>query len=645
MHTIVGVMPAGSQFFTDQDSLHLLGQTEVWIPLVPSDRTKPPITARHVALVARIRTAATISQAQAELDALIHRFKRDHPGTFPTDPRWTGMPLTPLIDEVVRHYRSTLLALQAAAAIILLIACVNVAGLLLARLAARRREVALRSALGAGRFRLMRQFLTEGCLLAVAGGFAGLLLAEWLLQLFAAQIPTNIPSLERIRLDESVLGLTLAVAMLTGILFGSLPSFAHGGIHPNIALKEGKSLSFGGARGRNRFLSSLIVTEFALSAILLVGAGLMLQSLSRLRRVEPGFDPRGVLTLSVEAPERRAVSSEVLRNFYREALDRIKALPGVSAAGAIQELPIQSRLSMRGIRIENGSELRGTTWDIVSADYFRAMRIPLIAGRYFTDQDRDGSTEVVIINETMARRYWGGAHPIGRRLKISGPEAERNPWLTIVGVVGDVRRRGLQSEVRPGVFVPYLQLRPGYYSHGRDWTVVMRTDGDLTALAAMARKEIQAMDREHVVDGILPMEDVVAHSLSAERFRANLLAAGAALALLLAAVGIYGVLTFSVSQQTNEIGIRIALGARPDQLIARKVFAGLAVAAVGIGVGLTAAVALARLMSSFVFGISATDPGTYAGASAVLMLAALLAAYFPARRAAKIDPMVALRCE
>src|SRR5215510_8683390 len=638
-YTVVGIISTGSQFFTNDDSLRFMGRAELWAPLVLSTINPDSEGKRYVAPVARLKPEVTLQQAQAELDTLINRLKQEHPDFFPTDLRWGGVKLSLLLTQVVQHFRLSLLVLFAAVGFVLLIACANVANLLLAHAMARQKETAIRAALGASRFRLVRQFLAESVLLSVLGGSLGLLLAHWGLDLIVALIPGDIPRVEKISIDQTVLVFTLMVALLTGLVFGLAPALAASKPDLHEMLKEGGRTSTGGI-GRNRTLSLLVVSEAALALVLLIGAGLMIHSFLRLNSVNPGVNPENVLTMSIALPKTKYSTDDQVRLCYQKMLQRIEALPGVLSAGTTGALPVSARWGGTGITVEGRSEVQGTNQDTVSPDYFRATGIPLLEGRYFTERDVAGAPAVTIINKALARRYWPGESPLGKRIEV----ASNKQWLSVVGVVGDVKRQGLEAETEPGYFTPHLQPPAGRHLHS-GWNLVVRTASDPMSLAAAVQREVWAVDKDQPVTNIQTLEQVISDSIAPLRFRTLLLGLFAVVALVLATVGIYGVMAYAVTQRTHEIGIRMALGAQQRDVLKLVIGQGMRLALIGIALGLLAASALTRLVKSLLFGVSATDPVTFVIVATLLAGMALLACWLPARRATKVDPMIALRCE
>ena len=636
LYTIAGVMPDGAQFFTNAESLRGLKDTQVWLPLAlsPPNFSSDGLGRHWVTPLARLKPGVTLAEARAETETIVARLKAQHPDRY--SERWKAQ-LGFLSEEVVKHYRSALLALWGAVGFVLLIACANVANLLLSRRVARQKETAIRAALGASRARLIRQFLTESLLLAVAGGALGLLLALWGLQLFTAFIPENIPRVAQIGIDPAVLGVSLALSLIAGLLFGLAPALMASRPDVREMLKEG-GRGAEGSKGANRLLNMLVIAEFSLALALMIGATLMIRSFLALTQVEPGFAPEKILTLRLNLPAARFPTPEQIGFFQQRILERIQAAPGVEAAGAVSPLPLGGETAGRGLEIEGRPEASaGADWSVVSSDYFRAMGIPLVRGRYFTERDYGGGAGAIIIDETMARRYWPAEDPIGKRIRLRPPPA--TPWLEIVGVVGDVKRRTLDAEPRPGIYTHYLQ------TPSRNTAIVVRASADSASLVAAARRAIREVDSEQSVAEIRPMTEALSQSIAAWRFPMILLGIFAGLALALTVFGIYGVMAMAVAERTREVAIRIALGAQTGDVFRLVMGRGVKLALAGATLGLAGAFALTRVIASLLYGVGATDPLTFALITLLLTAVALLACYAPSRRATKVDPMIALRTD
>ena len=643
-YTIIGVMPAGFQSVTRIPGGVALADSELWVPLGSTAHAAEFISNRDthlLAIVARLKPGVTRGQAQAEMTTIAARLEQ----AYPDSNTGMGASVTPMHEEIVGKTRPLLLVMVGAVGFVLLIACANVANLLLARSAGRQKEIAIRTALGATRGRLIRQLMTESLLLSVTGGAVGILLALWGVDVLRALGPRDIPRLNGVGLDAGVVGFTLAISILTGMIFGFAPAFQASKPDLNGALKEGSRGSTG-SFSRSPLRSLLVVTEVALALVLLIGAGLMIRSFVSLQQVSPGFNAENVLTLEMALPIGKYAKPEQQTAFIQNVLQRIEGLHGVQSAGITNALPLGRGDSSGPFRIEGlptpaPGEAPTASFRTVSPRYFEAMGIALKKGRVFTEQDRAGAPDVMIINEALARRYFPDEDPVGKRLignrlqLMGGDEVTRE----IVGVVADVRHFGLDVEARAEMYYPYNQDPwPGTY-------MAVRAASDPVALAAALRNEIWSVDKDQPIHNVKPMGRRVAESTMQRRFNMLLLAVFASVALALAAVGVYGVMSYSVTQRTHEIGIRMALGARATDVLKLVVSQGMSLALCGVAAGLGAAVALTRLMSSLLYGVSATDPVTFAVIPLVLTGVALVACFVPARRATKVDPMVALRYE
>src|SRR5256885_1037852 len=580
------------------------------------------------------------------MDDLQARMERANPGNF----MGTGCTLIPLREQSTGNVETTLLVLLGAVAFILLISCTNVANLLLARAAARHKEIAIRAALGASRWALVRQLLTESALLALCGGALGSALAWWGVGVLVARagdkIAQTTPGWNEIGLDLRVLVFTLIVSLATGLLFGLVPALQTTNSDVNEALKEGGRGSTEGAR-RNRFRSFLIISEVGLATVLLVGAGLLLQSLLRLQNVHPGFNPERVLTMELGLPETTFPDAQARNGFVERLRGRLKAVPGVEFAGATSALPLSGAASNFGFEVDGRPPLEPGKFQTaevtsVTPDYFSAMQIPLRAGRLFDTGDREGAPRVAIISRALAERYFPNEDPIGKKLKFFGDE----PW-TIVGVAQDVKHRALDSGSQPaqsrilfdaGIFIPYAQAH-----YGSTVGFAMRSKVAPMALSSSVRAAVHEIDPQQAIAKLRPMEAIVGSSIAQPRFRTLLLGLFGALAVVLAVIGLYGVLAYTVTQRTHEIGIRMALGAQMRDVLNLIVRQGMTLAVARVALGLLAALALTRVLSSMLYEVRPTDPITFGSVGLLLTSVAFLACYFPARRAAKVDPMEALR--
>ncbi len=633
-HTIVGVMPA---------ELHSLPTTLIDAPAefyrpVGENYDAEQRSARHLRAIARLKSGVTLAQAQSEMDVISGRLEQQHP-RYNTG---YGVRLVSLPEDTVGGLRQTLLLLFGAVAFVLLIACANVGNLLLARSTARQKEIAIRAALGAGRTRLVRQFLTESMLLAVLGGGLGLLLALWGTGFVESLGSRVTPLLSGIDIDSRVLGFTVAISILAGVVFGLAPALHVSKPDLNESLKDGGRTS-GADFGRNRLRGSLVVSEVAMALVLLVCAGLLIQSLMRLRDINPGFNSENMLTMNVTLPGVKYPKSANWIMFYKNLVDRLEALPGVQGAGVTSVLPFSGNFDGRSLVVEDypkppGEEISVDLY-ITTPGYLRTMAIPLTKGRDLAEQDTETAPMAALINETMARELWPNQDPLGRRIKFPGSEKRAQPWRTIVGVVSDVNQFALDKKPPMQIYLAEAQFPTAYM------TLVVRTVSDPKTMIASVRQEIRALDADQAVYGIATMEQLLSDSISLRRFSMLLLIVFAAVALTLAALGIYGVVSFSVTQRTREIGIRMALGAAHGDIVKLVVSHGMALTFGGVAIGLIAAFGLTRLMTNLLYGVSATDPITFALISVVLAGVALGACFVPARRATKVDPMVALRYE
>jgi len=626
---IVGVMPASFQF---------LGR-ELWVPIAFSQQQLSKRDAHYLGVVARLKVGVSLAQAQAEIQAITARIAQDHP----VDAQDLRAYLLPLREQLAGTVRPALLVLQIAVGCVLLIACSNIANLLLSRAAVRKKEMAIRASLGASRWRLVRQLLTESVLLAGCGGLLGLFLAGWSIAFLTQLIPEDMKLSAIVGIDAEVFGYTLLLSIFTGLLFGIAPALQTAGLDLNACLKQGGSGRVSD-RSRRRLRSALVVGEVSLALVLLTGAGLMIQTFVYLQRLDLGIRPENVLTVSATLPWNRYGEIAKRSAFYDQVLRRVKALPGVVSAGFTTAIPLTwkggtSDLTIEGQAPEPG---RDAIHRQVSADYFRTMGIQLRQGRALTEEDGPRSLPVAVVNETMARQFWPNETAVGKRFKLGSLESS-TPWLTIVGVTADIRQMGLDVPVKAEMYVPYPQVSYNFVFAPR--ALAVRSTTDPMQLAAAVRREIWAVDPQQPVSNIRTMEEILASEVSQRSIAMTLLAAFAALALLLAGLGIYGVLSYLVAQRRQEIGIRMALGARRMDILQMVVGEGMRWSIVGMAIGLSAAFALTRVMSSVLYGVSATDPVTFAFVSLLLIAISFIACYVPARRAARVDPMTTLRCE
>ncbi|MGH9837354.1 MAG: ABC transporter permease [Blastocatellia bacterium] len=637
-YTIVGVMPADFQPLPTS----LVDERAEFYRPVAEKYDEAERSSRHLRAIARLKPGVTLRQAQTEMSVIARRLEQQHP----RDNTGYGVRLTTLPEDTVGGLRATLLLLLGAVVFVLLIACANVSNLLLARSVARQKELAIRTALGAGRFRLVRQLLTESVLLALSGGAVGLLLALWGLGLIEALGAQVTPLLAGVKLDARVLAFTLLVALLTGVVFGLAPALRVSRPDLNEALKDGGRGAGAGAN-RSRLRDALVVSEIAMALVLLVCAGLLIKSVLRLRAVNPGFNPDHLLTMNVALPSARYPRPQQRVDFHNRLSERLAALPGVNAVGFTSVLPFSANFDGRGLAVEDHPKPPGSEFDvdlyIITPDYLRTLATPLRTGRVFTERDSADAPQVALINETMARALWPEQDPLGKRIKFPGSEKDPQPWRTIVGVVADVAQYALDRQPPMQIYLPDAQYPASYM------TLVVRTASDPSSdpnrFVSAVRNEVRALDKDQAVYGIATLEQLVGASLALRRFSMLLLLSFAAVALALAVVGIYGVMSYAVTQRTHEIGVRLALGAQARDVLTLVIGQGLKLALGGVGIGLAVAVALTRLMKTLLFGVSATDPLTFGVIAVLLASVALLACWIPARRATKVDPLIALRSE
>jgi len=631
-HIVVGVMPSGC-YFPDKE-------TEMWT-LMGIDLKNLGTRGNHNRqVIARLKSATSLAHAQAEMDVIASQFARDYPKNYPDGSGW-GLSIVALHEQQVGKARAVMMVLLATTGLVLLIACANVASLMLVRAEGRKKEMALRVALGAGRWRLVRQMLIESLQLALMGSVVGLLLANWSKNALKWLDPGGIPRLEETSLDASVFGFVLGLAFLTSLIFGLVPALRAARTDVNKQLKEGGSLSQ--SSGDFRLRSLLVVTEVALATLLLIGAGLMVRSFARLLEVDTGLKAENVLTARLSLSPGKYREDHQVVGFYQQLIERLKVQPGILAAGAGSLLPFSGLDNDYDFGVEGynspSPELNPNEQAReVMPGYFRALGIPLLQGRLLEESDGPDSPKVVLASESLARKYWGEQNPLGRRIKLWGLEAE-GPWWTVVGIVGDVRHFGLEAETKPILYFPYTQ-RPK-----RTMSIVIRTQADPAAMANVISRQTLALDPGQPVYAVKALEQYVSDSAAVPRFRTLLLGLFAGLAVLLAAVGIYGIVSYSVSQRTHEIGIRLALGAQAADMLRLIIRQGMGLVLAGVGIGLAGALALTRLMKTLLFGVSATDPLTFTVIALLLVFVALLACWIPARRATKVDPLVALKYE
>ena len=635
--TVIGVMPAGFQF-PEKD-------TELWRPLALSpDLLNEDNRGSHfLNVTGRLSPNITQSQAQVELDAVTARMTQDHKAIYRSG---FSVAIRSLQDDKVGgSLRNALFILLAAVGLVLAVSCANVAHLLLANAASRQKEIAVRTALGASRFRIIRQFLTESLLLSSFGGLVGLTLAIWGVRILVALIPKDTPRIEEIALDYRVVFFTIGVSIVTGLLFGLAPALQAAKSDLNDSLKEA-GRGAGQSLARQRLRNALVVSEVAFALVLLIGAGLMIKSLRRLQSIGPGFSPQQLMTMRVALPGSKYEKFSQGQAFFEELFDRLQVRPEVKSVGVINLVPFgggggDRSFFIEGRTVSKHEESPDEQVRFISAGYFNAMEIPVLKGREFTSHDVDSAPAVMVVNQALAKKFWPNEEAIGKRISFS---MDQPKWYEIVGVVGNVKHRGLDVEEKPEIYVPFLQplFRDGNVPA---MYVVVRTIGEPAAITGLLRNEVTSIDHDQPISSVLTMEQRISDSVAPRRFNMFLLTLFATLAMLLAAVGIYGIMAFSVTQRTHEIGVRMALGARNSDVFRMVLKNGFLLTLLGVALGLAVSFAATRLMTSLLFEVSATDPTIFFVDAILLVAVSLLACYIPARRATKVDPLEALRYE
>jgi predicted permease len=650
-YSVVGVLP--KQF-------SLGGKQDLWTPL-GLDRARPGDRGSHyLHVIAHLKPAVDFPQASAALTRFADDLRRAYPGNYGHGPEKNfDMYMVPVKEQLVGRLRPALFVLLGAVAFVLLIACANVANLLLARASAREKELAIRAALGAGRARLVRQLLTESLILGLAGGLLGLALAYWGVDALRALAPANTPRMDEVYIDPLVLAFTFGISLLTGLFFGLAPAWHVARTDLRESLNEaGRGTSVAG--GSLNLRASLVVSELALAVLLLVGAGLLIRSFSRLLDVSPGFQTQHLLTMELSLPEKTYPDGAPVQKFYTQLMASMKTVPGIQAAGAVSQMPLADSYSSGSVFFEDTSipdlpklpELGNFPYMEIdqrtaTPEYFQAMEIPLVRGRMLTDADDASGALVAVVDTNFAHRFWPHREAIGQRVAIDAipnakPAAPR--WRTIVGVVGHVKHYSLDVEGREQIYLPHRQPLYGVFA-SRDMTLAVRTSLDPASVTNAIREQVFAIDKGLPLYNIATMDQLVSNSVAQPRLNLSLLVAFAVLALALAAVGVYGVMAYAVTQRTQEFGIRMALGASPADVLKQVFLEGSRLAALGLGLGLIAALALTRLMASMLYGVKPSDPLSLGGAAALLAIVAFAACYIPARRATRVDPLVALRYE
>ena len=645
-YEVAGILP--QSFSLPREVLPTLYGTEqadIFLPLPLAPAAAQVRTNEDYNIVGKLKPGVSVAQAQAEMDTITARLRRDFPENYPPNGRLT-FSIVPLLEQVVGNVRPALLVLLGSVGLVLLIACANVANLLLSRAVARQQEIAVRAALGASRWRIVRQLLTESGLLALCGGALGIFICVLSVKWMHLLGTKSIPRLADVGIDGRVLLFTLSLSLLSGILFGLAPALRISRLDLNSTLKDASRGSAGTSAvwGRgNNVRGLLVISELALSVVLLIGAGLLIRSFARLQSVRPGFEPRGVLTFDLTMVGRRYSDKQVVLNTYKQLWERLERLPGASAAGGVTSLPLSQAFAWTPITVEGRTPLPGEKFlnadeRLVGGHYFEAMGIPLRGGRFFNEQDDTTKPVAVIVDEYMAEQLWPGQDAIGKRIHIVELKGD-DPWQIVVGVVGRVKQDSLDSEPRIAFYLPQTQFPT------RAMTVALRSSADPASVVSAVKAELRALDPDLPMYYLRSMEQRVDESLARRRFSMLLLGVFAGVALALATIGIYGVMAYLVSQGTREIGIRMALGATQRDVLGLIVRQGMALAIFGLAIGLAGAFVLARLIRSLLFGVEATDPITFVGISVLLAFIALLASYIPAQRAARIDPIISLRCD
>jgi putative ABC transport system permease protein len=634
---VVGVMPRGFQFPGGANmtpGLQFTLDNDIWMPLALTDQDRQRQGNLNLALIGRLKTGVSPAQAETELRAVQQN--------LPLGTIGYTLNLVPLHQQMVGKIRKLLIVLLATVAFVLLIACANIANLLLARASSRQKEIAIRAALGAGRLRIIRQLLTESLLLSLTGGLLGLLLAVWGNSLLVSLIPTDVPRIHEVSLDGRILAFTVLVSFVTGLVFGLAPALQASKLDLNESLKEGLRGTTSGLR-QNRLRSLLVVSEVAMALVLLVSATLLIKSFVRLSDVNPGFDPANVLTMDVQVPNlppSRYAKKEEQTAFFQQLTDRVRALPGVESASAVLTLPLTGAFEATDVILPGTESVSGAVrpeadYTTVTPDYFVTMQIPLLKGRQFSSQDTKDTPGVIIVNEAFAQSLWPNENPLGKRFTVGFEKEQRE----IIGVVGNIKQTTLDAQTRSAMYMPHLQ------SPSAVMTMLVRTTGEPLRIAGSVREQVRAIDKDVPVTHIQTMEQIFSASVAQQRFSMLIVGLFAGLALILATVGIYGVMAYSVTQRSHEIGVRMALGAGTSQVLKLILKDGMVLALLGVAIGLAGAFALTRLMTTLLFEVTPTDAMTLIVVPLILLGVALFACYIPARRATKVDPLVALRYE
>jgi len=633
---VIGIMPAGFQFLESYIGL--------WVPIALTQEQLANRGAHYLTVIARIKSGVTFEQANTEIQTIQQRIARQYPAASRI-----GAYLLPLREQLAGDVQRSLIVLMVAVGFVLLIACANIANLLLSRAANRSKEIAIRNALGASRWRIIRQLLSESIMLSVLGAGFGLLLAIWSFDFLRQMIPAEMTLSTELKIDFSVLAYTLLISVITGVIFGLAPALRTTRIDLNEALKQAGGRT-GLGSGNRRLRSALVVGEVSLAIVLLVGAGLLIQTFYKLLDQYSGFHPDNLLTLRTQLPMKKYEEHARRVSFYDQVLERVRVLPGVVSAGYTTSVPLSWKGGTSGFVVEGRSVQEmiamGLSFDAnhrqISSDYLKTMNIPLRQGRYINESDTVNSMPVAVINETMARQYWPRTEALGKRFKLGDPDSQ-SPWMTIVGIVADHPQMGLDVPVKAEMYLPYRQVATDSWFAPRD--LAIRTTVDPKTIVSAVRREVFAVDLDQPVSSVDTMNELLEKETGNRRIGRVLLTAFAGMALLLASLGIYGVMSYFVTQQTAEIGVRLALGAQTRDIFVLVMRKGMGLVMIGIAIGLVVSRALMRLISSLLYGITATDFRTFGAIAILLMTIALLACFIPARRATKVDPMIALRYE
>lgn len=636
--TVIGIMPKQFEFPLPLFNLgagEFGEQVDIWMPVVFSADALKNRGSRGFGMIGRLAQGVTMPQAQAELNTIVSAMKKRYPNNYDSGDSF-GATLYSLHDQVIGSMRTALWVLLGAVGLVLFIACANLTTMLLARAGSREREMAIRTALGAGRARLLRQLLVESVLLALCGGLAGTILGYWGVDFLRAIAAQTVPRLNQVHLDLTVLFVTLLISVVTGILFGLVPALTSARPDLTEALKEGGRGSTE-SRRRHRLRSGLIIAEMALALVLLVGAGLLLKSFVQLQKVNPGFNPDNVLTMSLSVPKMKYPRGKPVSDFFQDVQRRVAALPGVQTVGITDILPLSGSKSDSSFQIEGRMDKISPDEQIrtASPDYFRVIQTPLIAGRFFNDADLADAPQVTIVNEALAKKFWPNDSAVGKRITFDDPRKDPK-WVTIVGVVGDIRSSSLNEAAPPEYYVPHSQ------APYREMLLAVRSQQEVGSLTSSIRREVAALDPDQPIARVRTLDEVASDSVAPRRLAVVLIGVFAALALLLASVGIYGVISYSVAERTHEIGVRMALGAQNTNILKLVIGHAAKLMLTGLAIGLLACVFVTRVLQSLLYNVGAFDAGTFLFVLAVLCLAALLASYIPARRATRADPMIAL---